>query len=633
MGNIVLLDEYTINKIAAGEVVDRPASIVKELVENSIDAGATQVTVEIKNGGIKYIKIADNGSGIKKDDVQIAFERHATSKIRKEEDILNITSMGFRGEALASVAGISKVTLMTKNKDEEIGTKYIVEGGNEVCFEDMGVNQGTTIIVENVFYNVPARYKFLKKDYTEAGYVEDVMTRLALVHPEIAFKYINNGKSVITTTGDGKIDMTIYSIFGKDTMQNIIPVNYEYEGRKITGVIGNPKLARSTRQYEFTYINDRFVKDKMMSKAIEDAFEQALSIGKFPFAVINVSINPSEVDVNVHPAKLEVKFQDESAIYSVIYHGVRNAVKSYEESISPFREKTISNAAVYSPYASNEYQPISNDFSVNEEVYTYTGNSRDTNIDISSNMSSVEINEPVRTYESYNESPVSQSISEAYIRPNNDLIGQYTVDIEEAQEKIDEVEKSKINYKFVGNVFNTYIIIEINDRMYIIDQHAAHERLLYERIKANYYSKSRETQMLLVPTLVELKNVEKELVDNNKEMFENAGFIIEDFGDNGIKISGIPNVGYDLDYKEMFLDGVDELMGASKTTKEEKEKRFLATLACKAAVKGNMNISKEEQISLLDEMMKLDNPFTCPHGRPTAYELSKYEIERRFLRK
>lgn len=628
MGNIVLLDEYTINKIAAGEVVDRPASIVKELVENSIDAGATQVTVEIKNGGIKYIKIVDNGSGIKKDDVQIAFERHATSKIRKEEDILNITSMGFRGEALASVAGISKVTLMTKNKDEEIGTKYIVEGGNEVCFEDMGVNQGTTIIVENVFYNVPARYKFLKKDYTEAGYVEDVMTRLALVHPEIAFKYINNGKSVITTTGDGKIDMTIYSIFGKDTMQNIIPVNYEYEGRKITGVIGNPKLARSTRQYEFTYINDRFVKDKMMSKAIEDAFEQALSIGKFPFAVINVSINPSEVDVNVHPAKLEVKFQDESAIYSVIYHGVRNAVKSYEESISPFREKTISNMAVYSPYSSNEYNPVSNEFSVNEEIHTYTGNS--TNIN---NISSGEINEAVKTYESYNESPVSQNVSETNIKPNNDLIGQYNLDIEEAQEKIDEVEKSKINYKFVGNVFNTYIIIEINDRMYIIDQHAAHERLLYERIKANYYSKSRETQMLLVPTLVELKNGEKELVDNNKEMFENAGFIIEDFGDNGIKISGIPNVGYDLDYKEMFLDGVDELMGASKTTKEEKEKRFLATLACKAAVKGNMNISKEEQISLLEEMMKLDNPFTCPHGRPTAYELSKYEIERRFLRK
>lgn len=628
MGNIVLLDEYTINKIAAGEVVDRPASIVKELVENSIDAGATQVTVEIKNGGIKYIKIADNGSGIKKDDVQIAFERHATSKIRKEEDILNITSMGFRGEALASVAGISKVTLMTKNKDEEIGTKYIVEGGNEVCFEDMGVNQGTTIIVENVFYNVPARYKFLKKDYTEAGYIEDVMTRLALVHPEIAFKYINNGKPVITTTGDGKIDMTIYSIFGKDTMQNIIPVSYEYEGRKITGVIGNPKLARSTRQYEFTYINDRFVKDKMMSKAIEDAFEQALSIGKFPFAVINVSINPSEVDVNVHPAKLEVKFQDESAIYSVIYHGVRNAVKSYEESISPFREKTISNMAVYSPYSSNEYNPVSNEFSVNEEIHTYTGNS--TNIN---NISSGEINEAVKTYESYNESPVSQNVSETNIKPNNDLIGQYNLDIEEAQEKIDEVEKSKINYKFVGNVFNTYIIIEINDRMYIIDQHAAHERLLYERIKANYYSKSRETQMLLVPTLVELKNVEKELVDNNKEMFENAGFIIEDFGDNGIKISGIPNVGYDLDYKEMFLDGVDELMGASKTTKEEKEKRFLATLACKAAVKGNMNISKEEQISLLDEMMKLDNPFTCPHGRPTAYELSKYEIERRFLRK
>jgi len=622
MGNIVLLDEYTINKISAVEVVDRPASIVKELIENSIDAGATQITVEIKNGGIKYLKITDNGSGIKKDDVRLAFERHATSKIRKEEDILNITSMGFRGEALASVAGIAKVTLMTRNKDEEIGTKYVIEGGNELEFSDMGWNKGTTIIVENVFYNVPARYKFLKKDYTEAGYIEDSITRLALIHPEISFKYTNNGKSIISTTGDGKIETVVYNIFGKDAMQNLIPVDYEYEGRRIDGVVGNPNLSRSTRQNEFTYINSRFVKDKMMSKALEDAFEQSLSIGKFPFAIINVHINPSEVDVNVHPAKLEVKFQDESVIYSTIYHGVKNAVKKYEESISPFRE------ASYDPYK------INNSFEPSAEVITrvIVDNVDNTSPILNSTVNNVEEEKEVIYSVDVTSNPIySESNTFNDVLPNN--VQETIVLPETIQKTIAEVEESKIEYKFVGNVFNTYIIIEINERMYIIDQHAAHERLLYERIKDNYYSKSRETQMLLIPTLVELKNSEKELVDNNKEMFENAGFVIEDFGDNGIKISGIPNVGYDLDYKEMFLDGVDELMGASKTTKEEKEKRFLATLACKAAVKGNMGITKEEQISLLDEMMKLNNPFTCPHGRPTAYEISKYEIERRFLRK
>ena len=634
MGNIVLLDDYTINKIAAGEVVDRPASIVKELVENSIDAGATQISVEIKNGGIKYIKIVDNGFGIRKDDVQIAFERHATSKIRKESDILNITSMGFRGEALASVAGIAKVTVMTRNKDEEIGTKYVIEGGNELEFSDIGWNRGTTIIVENVFYNVPARYKFLKKDYTEAGYIEDTITRLAIIHPDISFKYINNSKSVISTPGDSKIETAVYSIFGRETMQNLIPVDYEYEGRKVIGVIGNPNLARNTRQNEFTYINSRFVKDKMMSKAIEDAFDQALSIGKFPFAILNVQINPSEVDVNVHPAKLEVKFQDENVIYSTIYHGVKNAVKSYEESISPFRKSDVNYSefkvdnvdntdVILDTSLSNVNNIASNTNTKNEvnEIFNF-------NTELQSNKEYICSNESISVEEETN---LYEAEKLVHINPFENIVSE--TNILEHQEKLDEVEKAKIDYKFVGNVFSTYIIIEINDRMYIIDQHAAHERLLYERIKDNYYSKSRETQMLLIPTLVELKNSEKELVDKSKEMFENAGFVIEDFGDNGIKISGVPNVGYDLDYKEMFLDGVDELMGASKTTKEEKEKRFLATLACKAAVKGNMKITSEEQIALLDEMMKLNNPFTCPHGRPTAYEISKYEIERRFLRK
>ena len=610
MGSIAILDENTINKIAAGEVVDRPASIVKELVENSIDAGATHISVEIKNGGISYIKITDNGKGIMQDDVELAFERHATSKIRKEEDILNISSLGFRGEALASVAAIAKVTLDTKTKDEPTGTRIIIEGGKTISLEEIAFNKGTTITIENVFFNVPARFKFLKKDYTEAGYIEDVITRLALIYPEISFKYVNNNKCIIQTTGNGDIKTAIYSIFGKEIANELISVDYSTSNLEIKGVVGMPKISRSTRQYEFTYINSRYVKDKTMTAALEKAFEQNLNIGKFPFAIINLKISPSEVDVNVHPSKLEVKFENESSVFDIVYHGIQNAIMDYHRKTSPF-------------VATNE-----------EEKFDYNKAKTNSNFEASNFIISQE-----NSNSNYNDlKDVVKEEKEEYrptsFAPEYDLKEIQNVEIKDiVNENSKELFETEIKYKYIGSLFNTYILIEIKDKLYIIDQHAAHERLLFERIKNIYYSKAKETQMLLIPSLIELKNNEKELALRNINLFEQAGFVVEEFGDNMIKISGIPNIGYDIDYSEMFKDILDSLTSDTKTTNEEKEFRFLATLACKAAVKANMGLSKEEHMSLIDEMILLERPFTCPHGRPTAYEISKYEIERRFSRK
>ncbi|MBR5227634.1 MAG: DNA mismatch repair endonuclease MutL [Clostridia bacterium] len=613
MGKIAILDEATINKIAAGEVVDRPASIVKELVENSIDAGATSISVEIKNGGISYINITDNGHGIAKDDIALAFERHATSKIRKEVDILNIRSMGFRGEALASVASIAKVTLKTKTKNEYTGTKYVIEGGIEKEFDEIAWNEGTSITVENVFFNVPARFKFLKKDATEAGYIEDVITRIALSHPDVSFKFISNGKRVINTIGNGDISAAIYSIFGKEISQELQQVSYEQDGIGVTGVIGSPKISRSTRQYEFTYINTRFIKDKTVTSAIEKAFDQNLNIGKFPFVVINIEIQPNQVDVNVHPAKLEVKFENENKVFEAVYYAVKNAILEYHRKNSPFvnqEQDIIEEKEIVETVHISEEKTIPIVDNTNTEVQKVTTFSP---IYYTAQESEIEIKDLVSE-------KISQTLEE----------NEYTK--EEIKKEIEAYE-TKVKYKYVGCVFDTYILIQINDKMYIIDQHAAHERLLYEQIKERYYSKEKQTQMLLIPTIVELKNSEKELMQQNIDMFEKAGFVIEDFGDNAIKISGAPNVGFNMNFEEMFKDILDELSGSSKTTTEEKEKRFVYTMACKAAVKANMKLTEQEHIALLDDMMKLDRPFTCPHGRPTAYEISKYEIERRFARK
>ncbi len=653
MGSIVLLDDATINKIAAGEVVDRPSSIVKELIENSIDAGATKVIIEIKNGGISYIKITDNGCGFASDDVELAFERHATSKIRKEEDLLHIKSMGFRGEALASIAAISKVTLTSKNINESIGVRAIVEAGNILSVEKCGTPQGTIIEVRDVFYNVPARYKFLKKDFTEAGYIEDVVTRIALANSKVSFKLISNGKIILSTLGKGKINDTIYDVFGRDIYNNLIDVDYEYESMRVTGVIGQPCISRSTRSQQFTYINSRYIKDKIISSAIDRACLQKYAIGKFAFVVLNLDINPKHVDVNVHPSKLEVKFDDEGAVFEAVYHSIKNALEQDAIKNSPFSIiKNEVKEANYEKTPSNEeqikvkYDSLTGDFNV-KSIVTKEPEKKEEKIfkpyvaeENQENIYKIAFNNSSNAEENIQ---IDRNIA---IEENLEEIKTEVGKIESVDNILEEKEASKLEnikevsqtkepiyYKYVGQVFDTYIIIQIEEKMYIIDQHAAHERLLYEQIKANYFSKNSNSQILLLPILVELTQKEMDAVNENQEILKNIGFEFENFGDRTIKISGVPNIGYDLDYKGVFLDTIDEILGANKTYRESKEDRFIATLACKAAVKGNMNLSYKEQIALLDDMVKLDNPFNCPHGRPTAFEISRYEIERRFLRK
>ena len=644
MGDIVLLDEQTINKIAAGEVVDRPASIVKELVENSIDAKATSISIEIRKGGVSYIKIIDNGTGFKSDDIDLAFERHATSKIRKEEDLSRITSMGFRGEALASVAAISKITLTTKNVNESIGTRVRVEAGNILQKQEIPAVDGTQIEIRDVFYNVPARFKFLKKDYTEAGYIEDVVTRIALSNPHISFRYINNGKTVIQTSGTGNLHDTIYDIFGKEIYNTVVPIEYEMSDMIVTGMIGLPSISRSTRMHQYTFINNRYIKDKTIATAIDKACEQKFAINKHPFIVCNLKMNPAFIDVNVHPAKLEVKFSDEAKVFDVIYHAVRSALEKNNKETSPFsivkkeqKIEQISKDLVNNGVIQREEKKF--DFeSATTKLYNKPSVQVNTNSLIESLNGKIgDINTEVLEEKVVDNNVVESVENNHKILNKNEQVEQietpqFNVESYEESSMLQN-EKEPILYKYIGNVFDTYIIIQIEDKMYIIDQHAAHERLLYEQIKEAYYSKDRQSQLLLIPILVKLSEKEMDIVLNNKEMFEKSGFILEEFGEDTIKISGVPNIGYDIDYKSMFIDTIEELLGANKTEKSEKEFRFLATLACKAAVKGKMKLDTKEQISLIDQMVKLDNPFTCPHGRPTAYPISKYEIERKFLRK
>ncbi len=711
MGNIVLLDDLTINKIAAGEVIERPASVVKEMVENSIDAGAKNIVVEIKNGGISFIKISDDGKGIASDDLEIAFERHATSKIRSADELDTVKSMGFRGEALASIAAIANVEVVSKTENEQIGYRVVVEAGNILTKEEVGCKKGTTMIVKNLFFNTPVRYKFLKKDFTETGYIEDVITRIALVNPDISIKLINTGKTVIQTTGNGSLKDVVYSIYGKDIAQSILETSYKYEDIHITGVIGKPEISRSNRTNQIFFVNKRYIKDKALTAATEQAFKGMIPIGKFGFVILNINMDPSKVDVNVHPAKLEVRFEEENKIFQAIYHAIKdtllkgelieNTEKSKDDEIIPqninnnFNEnkttlfgsrRTQEKIANYTEEESNiktnniiediynqknimqnkstAGKPIDtsdvlkqlqemksklqDEVKEADEKYSYENKKEDTNVKVEEKKEE-NIPETIEEEKTEKEEKIEKAnFNEMYEKTFGKLpISQ----IEEKVEKENKVnaadlikdnisvfeqakEVKKILYKFIGIAFNTYIIIEMDNEMYIIDQHAAHERIMYEKVKTNYYSNaSKDSQMLLLPDIITLTHKEMEIAKENIYMFEKAGFNLEEFGENTIKLTGVPTVCLDLDTKELFLETLDEINSVARTAKQEKEEKFIATVACKAAVKAHMVLDKQEVESLMDKLLQLPNPFTCPHGRPTAIKMTKYDIERKFARK
>ena len=797
MGNIVLLDDLTINKIAAGEVIERPASVIKEMVENSIDAGANNITVEIRNGGISYIKITDNGKGIAEDDLEIAFERHATSKIRSADDLNTVTSMGFRGEALASIAAIARVEMVSKTAEQENGYKVVVEGGKILDKTVTGSPVGTSITVTNLFYNTPVRYKFLKKDFTEAGYIEDTISRIALVHPEIAIKLINTGRTVIQTNGNGDLKTVIYSIYGKDIANALIETDYMYEDMHVYGVIGKPEIARSNRANQIFFVNKRFIKDKALSSAAEKAYKGMIPLGKFSFLVLNIDMNPSKVDVNVHPAKLEVRFEDENMVFKAVYHAIKDSLLKSEAPVEPEHtssekhsesslfgnimhqenipsyNNSINNSAqtiVEQIYNSRQQQNANNiepktinesgnyamdsqpieipDLEKSQEVLkklqemkaklqneiTYSQNDKSNEMTTSANtveelkveyepepqepvvieepkveneekieeqatvVEETKIEEP-KVEEPKLEEPkvdlleeiakasqkpidLKEELSKALEKTKDNIIEDIsyknnkvedsgysksfeemyqqlfgTKPVKEEEKEVEEQEKKsqtavdiatlgnesvfdklpeyqKPTYKFIGIIFDTYIIIEMNDEMYIIDQNAANEKIMYEKIRANYYNDTaKDSQLMLLPDIITLNHKQMEIAKDNMQMFRKAGFTIEEFGENTIKLTGVPEICLDLETREMFLETLDEINTVSRNAKQEIEERFLSTIASKAAVKVNKALTQVEVDNLMDKLLSLPNPFSCPHGRPIAIKMSKYDIERKFARK
>ena len=668
MGNIVLLDDLTINQIAAGEVIERPANVVKELVENSIDAGATKISVEIENGGITSIRITDDGKGIAPDDVALAFERHATSKIRSAEDLTKVMTMGFRGEALASIAAIAKVELITRTRDQEIGTKVIVEGGDIISKEECGAPYGTTIIVRELFYNTPVRYKFLKKDFTEGGYIESAVEKIALINPSISFRLVNNRKTILQTSGNGDITTVVYNIFGKDVSQNLVNVDNEYEGVKVRGVAGKPEIARSNRTNQLFYVNGRNIKDKILSAAVEEAYRTLIPHGKFGFCIIDIRLNPELVDVNVHPAKLEVRFADESKVFKAVHYGIKNALLGEDITRDEEKEKVEEpkiiekNVEETAPQRRGLFDIFRNKSTEHvqeneEEKYTtievkvgndaQTKNSVINKIVFDENQYSKpiaeetqleEIEEPLQniTYLQKEEPSENQEKFEKVVEKN------YTLEVEEEnKEEIKTIydqdleEKSPVpDYRILGVAFNTYILLELDKDIYILDQHAAHERVLYEKVKENFYrAGGKEVQMLLLPDVLELSKRDMHIVKDHMELFEQAGFTLEEFGENTIKITGVPVICFEMNTKDLFMDILDGIDITNRTNKQDIEEKFIATVACKAAVKANMVLDEREIRGLLDELLLLDNPFTCPHGRPTAIRITKTEIEKKFGRR
>ena len=662
MPQIQVLDQITIDKIAAGEVIERPASIVKELVENSIDAKAASVTVEIQDGGISLIRVTDNGSGIEREDIRNAFLRHSTSKIRKVEDLAHIASLGFRGEALSSISAVTRTELITKTKEDTFGTRYVIEGGVEQSLEDAGAPDGTTFLVRQLFYNVPARRKFLKTPMTEAGHVQDLLMRLALSHPEVAFTFINNGQTKMRTSGNGKLKDVIYSIYGREAAANLIELDYSMDGLVMKGYLGKPVITRGNRNFENYFVNGRYVKNAMLSKAIEDAYKDFLMQHKFPFVVIHFQVDGEKIDVNVHPTKMEMRFQRQQDVYNIVYEGVHRTllepelipqveapapkVISQPKSESPFLLKPKTAPRPMEKKPEEKEEPHDEAYfmkKMKERVLSY--HQRNSSAEVAKKeqifrpqAQAERIKDALARAKEVEKQPQKQAeeqlelIRETPVYETKPVTEEKAEQLNLFEEHLLKREK-KAEYKLIGQVFETYWLVEFENSLYIIDQHAAHERVLYERTLKEMKNREFTAQYLSPPIILSLSMQEAQVLNENMDRFTRIGFEIEPFGGEEYAVRAIPDNLFGIAKKELLLEMLDDLAeGISTSMTPELIDEKVASMSCKAAVKGNNRLSAQEADALIGELLLLENPYHCPHGRPTIIAMTQRELEKKFKR-
>ena len=616
MPNIAILNQETIDKIAAGEVVERPCSVVKELVENAIDAGSTAITVEIKEGGISFIRITDNGCGIEREQVAVAFYRHSTSKIRSAEDLLTVKSLGFRGEALSSISAVARVELITKTYDELTGTRYVIEGSKELSNEEIGAPDGTTFIVKDLFYNVPARRKFLKTAQTEGSYISDMVEKLALSHPDISFKFINNNQTKLHTSGNGNRKDIIYHIFGREISSSLLEVKHECEYFKVEGFIGKPVITRGNRNYENYFINGRYVKSNILSRAIEEAYKSFLMQHQYPFTVLYFTFF-SELDVNVHPTKMELRFDNNNEIYVELCDTIY-AILSHKEMIP---EVPVDSTPAPKKIVHEYKEPIPEPFEKRRINEVRAAESR--------SVYGQSVTSTVKKYSATEPAAKAPETSTAYepaqvVTGTQQTLGDY--------DKVFLTESSKKQFSIIGQLFKTYWLIEFEDKLYIIDQHAAHEKVLYEKTMARLANKDFTSQRISPPIVMTLDARECEMLEKYRPQIKQFGYEVEHFGGKEYMISAIPDNLFNIDMKDLFIEMLDDFSNATGRQTPDIITEKVASMSCKAAVKGNDKLTLPEINKLIDELLSLDNPYNCPHGRPTIISMSKYEIEKKFKR-
>ncbi len=630
MGKIIVLDELTANKIAAGEVIERPASVVKELVENSIDAGADNISIEIKSGGIKYIRITDNGQGFEPDDAVLAFDKHATSKIRVAEDLEKVNTLGFRGEALPSIASVSRVKLVSKTEDGHAGIFVHLEGGDVIEVGETACAKGTSLEVMDLFFNTPARYKFLKKDHVEASYVTDTIEKIALANPNVSFKLISNGKTVLQTPGNEDLQSTIYAIFGRDVATKLKEVKYEESHIKVNGYVGDISLMYSNRNRQIFFVNGRYIKNKTLTAALDKAYSTLAMKGKFPFCVLSVRINPMHVDVNVHPAKIEVRFDNESLVFEVIYRAIMSALFGDRRKTETAFSRTYQNPA---PSQEKRYETKPVTFETFEQYLKIKEEEIPLEDEVDVKVEVSDKREEIKEEAEAVQIPIIQSAAEVVKEPEVE-IENFPPAEKIINERVENNKRDNDVFEFariIGQVWNAYILFEHENKLYMMDQHAAHERIMYEELRKMVNGSEPMVQMLLSPITMELSPSEFQTLKNNFDYFSKLGIEMEEFGSASVIIRTLPTILLDENIHSFIQEGLDNIKKGGETSLYDDETIF--QMACKAAVKANKKLDIKEMEELMKRMSTLDNPFTCPHGRPIVVEITKYEIEKRFKRK